>query len=34
MGGRYHQKYKSFEWFRQNIVGSCVDYEIAQTLIN
>ena len=36
MGGRYHQKYKSFRWFRQNIVGSRVGYEIAhvQTLIN
>ena len=24
-------KYKSFKWFGQNIVGSCVGYEIAQT---
>ena len=34
MGGCYHQKYKSFKWFRQNIVGSCVGYEIAQTINN
>ena len=31
MGGRYHQNYKSFKWFRQHIVGSCVGYEIAQS---
>ena len=30
-GGRYQQKYKSFKWFRQTLVGSCVGYEIAQT---
>ena len=35
MGGRYHHlKYKSFKWFRQNMVGSCVGYEIAQTINN
>ena len=34
MGGRYHQKYTSFKWFRQNIAGSCVGYEIAQTINN
>ena len=34
MGGRYHQKYKSFKWSRQNIIGSCVGYEIAQIINN